>query len=181
MGSEQIALGIKMEGRWLIEDGKLGVGVDFGKERFGDPEFVELFGALNAADARFAIAQGGPEGDLDGLAVGGKRKRQGAFAGVHRARFGRSEKVYVSGCRVIFFQKSLSSEIGEADAEAVTKRTFGEGQGNNAEIIWFARAAFETPFADDIEIHARAGDVFAVLVHDEEVELVERDAGGVRH
>src|SRR5215475_14980154 len=103
---KQIALRIERHRTRLFEDREFRIGADFRKESFGHPKFVELFSALNSADAWFAVRQCGPERDLDGFPIRGKRERHWTFARVHRAGCGGGEQVNVGCSRVVFLEKA---------------------------------------------------------------------------
>src|SRR5436305_5400053 len=81
------------------------------------------------------------------------------------------------------FDRAVSSEVGQPDTDAVTVGSVRQIADKNAcdmrcgSIGVLKRCGIAGNFpADDVRIHSSAADLFSNLVHDEQIDVIQRKA-----
>ena len=86
------------------------------------------------------------------------------------------DDIGIGGVIVDFIDETPGGKFGHADASGVAVRGFGEIAHKDAQDArgFVAHCEAVVAFApDDVGVHARAGDVFAHFVDDEQIDIIE--------
>src|SRR4051812_3918121 len=86
------------------------------------------------------------------------------------------EEVDPGRLRIELFGEALGRKIRETDPKAIAFRFGCEGENDDAFVIRFFLATFHSPCSNNVQVHTGTRDVFAKLIDNEHVQVVEGNA-----